>query len=228
MTLYNKNEWKEFRENVKESDGYKCTICGRKEGEVVLQVHHKIYIPGKLPWEYGTENCETVCRGCHAAEHGLIQPKVGWEYHGEEDLGDLIGECQNSGCGNSIRYAYLISHSKWGFLEVGTVCCDNLTDSQIASNNRETQKRYESRKKRFLKSKRWKSEENKMKIKQSLFKIEIENINEYFYLTIHDLKSKKKYYSLDEAKESAFNAIESGKLLEYLDNHRIDYRKKKK
>ncbi|MBL1232819.1 MAG: HNH endonuclease [Flavobacteriales bacterium] len=77
MSLYNRKEWKEYRDNVIESDGGKCVRCGRPDGEVVLQVHHKIYLTGKLPWEYGTENCETLCKGCHAAEHGIIQPKIG-------------------------------------------------------------------------------------------------------------------------------------------------------
>ncbi len=137
MSLYTKIEWKEFRDNVIESDGYKCTICGRDSTEVTLQVHHKIYIEDKLPWEYGLENCETMCKGCHAAEHGIIKPKFGWKYVGEDDLEDLSGTCEN--CGASIRFVHVIYHAKWGFLDVGTLCCDNLTDTEIASNKRETQ-----------------------------------------------------------------------------------------
>lgn len=229
MSLYNRKEWKEFRDNVIETDGFKCTACGRSQGEVILQVHHKIYISGKLPWEYGTENCETLCKGCHAAEYGIIQPKIGWEYIGEDDLGDLIGECENSGCGSAIRYVYLISHPKWGFLEFGTICCDNLTDSEIASNNRETLRRYRSRKARFLKSKRWQEEGSIYKIRQSLFEIKIEEEKEdAFYLTIHELRSKKIYNSLEDVKSAAFDVIESGELYTYLDEKRIPYRKKKK
>ena len=80
MSLYKKIEWKEFRQNVIESDDFKCTSCNRTAKEVVLQVHHKFYIKGKLPWEYGTENCITLCKGCHASEHGIIKPKIGWDY----------------------------------------------------------------------------------------------------------------------------------------------------
>jgi hypothetical protein len=227
VSQYRKSEWKEFRETVIESDGYKCVRCGRKQGDVILQVHHKIYLKGKLPWEYGTENCETLCKGCHAEEHGHIRPKIGWEYLGEDDLEDLVGTCEN--CRTSIRYVYQISHPKWGFMEVGTLCCDNLTDTEIASNNREAKNRYRSRKSRFLKSKRWKYENESLKIKQSLFEIKIEEIQDSHYqLTIHDLKSKVKYESIDEAKEAAFDTIESGSLYEYLDKHKITYRKKKK
>ena len=226
MSLYKKIEWKEFRQNVIESDDFKCTSCNRTAKEVVLQVHHKFYIKGKLPWEYGTENCITLCKGCHASEHGIIKPKIGWDYVGEEDLEDLIGNCEN--CGTSIRYVFLISHWKWGFQEVGTLCCDHLTGTEIASNQRESKQRYKSRKSRFVSSKRWKIEGNKTEIKQSLFDIQIENRNNYSYLTIHKLKSKTKYKTINDAKEAAFDVIESGKLYEYLDKHKINYRKKKK
>lgn len=103
MSLYSQQEWKDFRDNVIESDGFKCTCCGRGQNEVVLQVHHKIYISGKFPWEYGAEKCVTLCKGCHAAEHGIIQPKVGWTFIGEEDYGEFDSTCENSGCGATIR-----------------------------------------------------------------------------------------------------------------------------
>lgn len=147
MSLYHKKEWKEFRDNVIETDGYKCTKCGRGKDEVILQVHHEIYLKGKLPWEYGTKDCTTLCKGCHATEHGIILPKIGWDYVFDYDLESLDGNCQN--CGNSLRYVYLIAHEKWGFMEVGTHCCDYLTATEIASNKRETQKRYKNRKKTF-------------------------------------------------------------------------------
>ncbi|RLD55219.1 MAG: hypothetical protein DRJ01_16945 [Bacteroidetes bacterium] len=226
MTLYTKKEWKEFRDNVIEADGYKCTICGRTSEEVTLQVHHKEYIKGKLPWEYGLDKCQTICKGCHAAEHGIIKPKFGWEYVGDDDLEDLIGTCEN--CGAAIRYVFVVYHKDWGYMDVGTLCCDNLTDTEIASNKRESQQRFKGRKSRFLKSKRWKFSDGKYKIRQSLFDIEIEEVKNYYYLTIHNLKSSRKYESLDEAKSAAFGVIESGELYEYLDKHNISYRKKKR
>ena len=184
---------------------------------------------GKLPWEYGSENCETLCRGCHASEHGIIQLKIGWEFIGEEDSGEFSNQCENSGCGATIRHKFLISHPNWGFLEVGTVCCDNLTDSQIASNKKEAMSRYRSRKVRFLKSKRWKNNDGKYSIKQSLFDVQFNELDENNYqLTIHKLKSKVKYESLELAKEAVFETIESGSLIDYLDKHKIEYRKKKK
>lgn len=225
MSLYKKSQWKEFRRNIIESDGNKCTTCGRSETEVTLQVHHKKYISGRKPWEYGSQDCITLCKGCHAAEHGIIMPKFGWEYIGDDDLGDLSGTCEN--CGASIRYVFLINHENWGTLEVGTYCCDNLTDTNIASNLMESLKSYEDRKERFLKSKRWKVEDNTLKIRQNLFDIEIRQFEKCCNLKIHNLQSNKAYESLNDAKCSAFEVIESGKLIEYLKEKNISFEESK-
>jgi hypothetical protein len=37
-----------------------------------LQVHHKRYINGKLPWEYDNNDLVTVCKGCHSIVHNEI------------------------------------------------------------------------------------------------------------------------------------------------------------
>ena len=112
--------------------------------------------------------------------HGIIQPTFGWEFIGEDDLGDLIGTCENRGCGSSIRYSFTIFHKLWGTLEVGTYCCDNLTDSIVASNLKESKLKFEGRQQRFINSKRWTVEGFIHKIKQGLFNIEIfENDNQF-------------------------------------------------
>jgi len=100
--------WKEFRQSIIESDGHKCSICGANGDGVVLQVHHKKYISGRLPWDYASKDCMTLCRSCHASEHGIIRPKFNWQYLGDEDLGDLIGNCER--CGTDIRYAFYVYH----------------------------------------------------------------------------------------------------------------------
>ncbi|NML55826.1 HNH endonuclease [Chryseobacterium cheonjiense] len=210
---YNSEFWKEFRDSIIESDGYKCSICGKESSKTILQVHHTKYIKGRNLWEYASEDCVTLCKSCHAMEHGKIKPNYGWEYIGDEDLGDLIGECDN--CGSNIRYVFHIYHEKWGALEVGTLCCDNLTDSQEASNLMESVRRFESRKKNFINSIKWKSSEHFHSIKKNLFEIKIDEIDDYFCLTIHNQKSKKRYSSLELAKSSAFEAIENGKFIEY-------------
>lgn len=223
---YKNSLWIEFRESVIELDGCKCSVCGRGRDEVVLQVHHLKYIAGRKPWEYATHECKTLCKSCHASEHGIIMPKFGWEYIGDEDLGDLIGTCDN--CGSSLRYLFYIFHENWGTIGVGTHCCDILTDSKIASNLVESQKRYDDRKKRFLLSKRWREEDGILKIKQSSFNIEIRKNNSNYYLKINDLKSKKAYISMEEAQIKAFDVIESGELMNYFNRHNIPIKNTKK
>ena len=227
MNLYKSNKWKEFRDHVIELDGNKCSICGRVKGDVVLQVHHKEYIKGLKPWEYPTEKCITLCKGCHASEHGIVKPKYGWEYQGYEDLGSLIGICDK--CGSAMRYSFHVFHVNWGTIQVGTYCCDDLTDNQIASNLMESQKRFEERMRRFVNSSRWKSNSDSYTIKQCGFKISINTEGQnIFKITIHSLKSSKIYKSLEEAKIKAFDVIESGEFIKYLNEHNISYNKPKK
>lgn len=76
--LYINEKWYEFSGKVKQRDEYKCLQCGRREPEVILQVHHEIYVKGKAPWEYPLSDCRTLCKGCHAREHKLIEPDKGW------------------------------------------------------------------------------------------------------------------------------------------------------
>lgn len=120
MNEYQGDKWIEFRNAIIESDGGVCNICGKgKNDGAVLQVHHSKYIEGLKPWEYYPQDCETVCKGCHAEIHGKIIPRTGWEYISEEDLGDLSGECDY--CGTELRYLFTIYHENWGCMEVGTV-----------------------------------------------------------------------------------------------------------
>ncbi|WP_266367797.1 HNH endonuclease [Tellurirhabdus rosea] len=217
MNLYKKSQWKVFRDTVFELDGNVCSVCGRSKEETILQVHHKKYIRGRNPWEYATQECITLCRGCHAAEHGLIMPKHGWEYVGDEDLGDLVGKCEC--CGSSLRYIYYILHQDWGVLEVGTHCCDLLTDSNIASNLKESRQRYEERRERFLSSSRWKQNEEILVIKQLGYFIEIRMNGQMFSITINGKRSYKTYQTIDDAKSKVFEVIETGKLMEYFNRN---------
>lgn len=226
MNQYLTNNWKLFRDSIIELDGSKCSVCGRKREEVTLQVHHKRYINGLKPWEYSTEDCITLCRGCHASEHGIIKPKVGWEYIGDEDLGDLIGTCEN--CNSPLRYIFYIFHPDWGTIGVGTHCCDLLTDSNIASNMIESQRRFEERKERFTQSKRWKNHNNNFTLRQGCFDIDISYIQTKFFIEIQGQKSSKPYESLEIAKAKVFDVIESGKLMEYFKKNNIEIIDKRK
>lgn len=105
---YSNVQWIEFRNEMIELDGGVCKRCGRGIGDgVVLQVHHKAYRKGALPWEYSYSDCETLCKGCHGQEHGKVRPSFGWELLGTDDLGELSGVCEF--CSTEIRYVFLFS-----------------------------------------------------------------------------------------------------------------------
>ncbi len=152
MTTYAKllrdPRWKAARAEILELDGNACSKCGAS-GKV-LHVHHSRYIAGLMPWEYPPGLLETLCAGCHAAEHGKIPPRTGWTLLDVEDLGEPSSNCEL--CDTEIRYVFLIQHPQWGFLNVGTVCCDDLTGTAEAC---ETERRMK-RRRRFIESPRWK------------------------------------------------------------------------
>ena len=215
MQNYHSKDWASFRSEVFRLDNHTCTKCGRKSSDgIILQVHHKEYIQGHKPWEYPYELCETICKGCHASIHGIIAPKFGWEHAGWDDLGDLIGTCEC--CGTPIRYVFLIHHQNWHSMEVGEVCCDNLTCSQVASSYMESKRRYDDRRKRFVSSPRWAiNHRNNYQIKHKSFYIEIIGQDEEFKIHINCKTGRMSFPSLLEAKIKVFDVIESGELKNY-------------
>lgn len=124
---YTNDNWFKFSNSIMKRDSFKCLKCGRGKREVVLQTHHKVYRPNLEPWEYPSSDCITLCKGCHAEHHGLIEPKTGWTLISIDDLGGLYGICEKNGCGNDIRYEHLIYHPKFGYKAVGSTCVEFLT-----------------------------------------------------------------------------------------------------
>lgn len=203
--------WRDYREEILFIDGYKCVQCGKTKSDgVVLQIHHKEYIPGRKPWEYPFKLCETLCKGCHAAEHGHIMPKYGWEYLGYRDLGDLTGECEK--CETDIRYAYLVWHKNWGCMEVGVLCCDDMTGTKEASED----KKKEERKKRFIESSRWKNKGSVFLIKQDKIPVKIYGVKDGWKIQMSTINGNHIYKDIDSAKGAAFDFIASGKAREFL------------
>jgi len=121
---YNEN-WFEFSDAVQRRDGYKCLKCGRKKGETILQTHHRLYRYGLKVWEYPLSDCVTLCKGCHAQEHGIVEPTDGWTLIEIVDLEGLDGICEK--CGTEIRYEHLVYHPKCGYKTVGSTCVEFLT-----------------------------------------------------------------------------------------------------
>jgi len=216
---YRAEEWDLFREKVLELDGYCCQRChrGRADG-VTLQVHHLEYEPGRLPWEYPSSACETVCKGCHAQIHGKIRPSVGWELLGREDSGDLCENCEN--CGTDIRYVFHIWHPAWESMAVGEICCDHLTGTEIASNFIESQRRFQSRLKRFASSTRWEHGSHSVGITQGGIRVEIrETVPSGFQIYMNWMPGSRIFPTQEKAKKIAFEVIENGSAARYLAKH---------
>ncbi len=212
MRHYYRKDWQKFRDEVIELDGGVCRRCGRGPLQgAILQVHHKTYLPGKMPWEYPYGYCETLCRGCHASEHGIVRPFQGWVCVGDDDLGDLSGECDL--CGTQIRYVFFVQHEKWPAMEVGEICCDHLTQTSEASDYMDSKRRYALRESRFISSSRWKrNQDGLLSLMQKGQHISLEKVSENFRLTVNQVTGKKFFKSEEECKRYIFKIIENGTL----------------
>lgn len=214
---YTGREWKAFRAEVIELDDERCRRCKRGIAEgVVLQVHHLRYSPRKRPWEYSYSDCETLCKSCHAQLHGHVRPSFGWDYVGDDDLGELSGTCDY--CGTEIRYVFHIQHPSWEPLEVGTICCDNLTGTVLASNHMESLRRFQTRQSRFLESPRWQKEMNSSSIRQKGNDITILNSGSVFRIVMNKKMGRREFSTLKAAKEAVFEVIENGKAEQYFNS----------
>jgi 5-methylcytosine-specific restriction endonuclease McrA len=65
-------KWKIKASYIRKRDNHMCCRCGKKSHR--LQVHHKKYIDGLMPWEYENDLLESLCSTCHKKEHN-IKPK---------------------------------------------------------------------------------------------------------------------------------------------------------
>jgi hypothetical protein len=211
LAQYRLREWRELREQIFKIDSYTCQRCFRaKTDGAILQVHHKNYFKGRKPWDYPLGMLETICKGCHAAEHGIIAPRVGWEFLGCDDLGGLDGHCDL--CGTEIRHVYFVSHPNWHVLNVGTDCCDRLTESNLASEDERKRRNFNQRKKTFISSNKWYKTAYGLDARQDhgvLFLIE--SLGEKFKLIVNYVKGNKLFESKVDAKAAAFDFMNKDK-----------------
>ena len=62
--------WKERRSEILQRDDYTCQRCyADRSDDVLLNVHHKYYIEGRMPWDYPDDALVTLCEECHKREH---------------------------------------------------------------------------------------------------------------------------------------------------------------
>lgn len=219
--LYQNKKWFEFSDIVQKRDGYKCLKCNRKKGQVSLQTHHLVYKYGLEVWNYPYSDCITLCKGCHAIEHRLIEPSDGWTLIAIYDLTEQTGICQANGCGKSIRYEHLIYRPNYGFKIVGSTCVHYLTRDEIffSENLLSLYKNISH----FVSSSVWKINFTKYKTPffvttHSHHQIRIYGSENYFSFQVAIKKKGKKFFnykdfvkvhnkSLDSVKELAYIAL---------------------
>lgn len=217
MNPYQHTQWHQFRDEVIKLDEGKCVRCFRSRLDgAVLQVHHKQYSPGRMPWQYKFDECETLCRGCHAEEHGKIMPQSGWEWYAVQDLEDLVGECEL--CGTHLRYLHLIGHKNWHSMEVGIDCCDRLTGTLEAAEFNDKYVKTNQARKRFVDSTRWKQIGDSLwRIRQNGIEVYIALKNGAYSISMNDISGKVQFQSLVDAKIRAFNTINSGEAAAHIE-----------
>lgn len=214
--LYADKKWAAYRERVIALDGGECIDCGRSRLDgVVLQVHHKVYINGRKPWEYDPSDCETLCKGCHAREHGEIRPNTGWEYVGEDDLGDLLGSCEL--CNTAIRYVHYVQHEHWEQMGVGTDCCDNLTGTEEATQARKRMGRF----RRFMSSERWSPDAKGQRTSYKGFKVIVVIGADSCKLQINGVVGQRQHENLATAQQYLFDFIDKGEARDFFKNKEL-------
>ena len=218
MDPYRHADWKRFREEVIKLDRGRCVRCSRSCSDgVVLQVHHKAYVAGRLPWQYAYDECETLCKGCHAEEHGIIMPRSGWISMGGDDLGEYPADtCEF--CGTDLRHIFLIQHPNWGSMSVGTVCHDKLTGTSDAREFHDRSEKLGQKLKRFVSSPRWeKLRSGELAIEQQNIWLRVAPHGAGFRVLMDAAVGKTEYPTILEAKMKAFELIETGAAAAYLE-----------
>jgi hypothetical protein len=166
-----------------------------------------------------TTECETLCKGCHAEEHGKVTPQSGWELIGSDDLGGLNGNCEL--CGTELRYIFLIDHENWTAIAVGTDCCDKLTATNEASSFLDGYVKTNDRRKKFVSSTRWRQlNSSELTVSQKGIAVCISLSNGKYRISMDGVTGRMEYESLIDAKIEAFNSIESGKASKYLESRK--------
>ncbi len=79
---YKHPNWQKKRLEILSRDNFKCLGCD--DGNKTLNVHHRIYITGREPWDYHESLLATLCEDCHKDIHeGEDRCSNDWIGHGE-------------------------------------------------------------------------------------------------------------------------------------------------
>lgn len=63
--LLKDRRWQRKRLEVLNAAGWECQGCGDADSGNQLHVHHRRYVRGRKPWEYGVDELLALCERCH-------------------------------------------------------------------------------------------------------------------------------------------------------------------
>lgn len=61
--------WQRKRLEILDLNDFSCENCG--DSEATLHVHHKLYIKGRMAWDYNSDQLASLCEACHQSEHAF-------------------------------------------------------------------------------------------------------------------------------------------------------------
>lgn len=215
MRDYRSPGWQAVKARMIEMAEGRCERCGKSRADgAVLQVHHHKYRPGARVWEYGIEELEVVCKGCHAVEHGIIRPWWGWAEDSVENLWPDTQDCDV--CGTTIQHVHSISRPGWGSLEVGSDCAERMcSDGRSEPEDLEIRRRV-ARRRTFLASPRWQVEDRRHTIVQKSIEIELCESGGEWRIRVLDQLGKRSWPDALSARSGLFTLIDDGKLYEWV------------
>lgn len=100
-------------------------------------------------------------------------------------------------------------------MEVRTICCDNLTGTEIPSSKVESITCYNSRLNRFMSSVRWTLDNGDLVICQKGIDVGIVLVEKSVRLRLDGVTGKIDHLTIEDAKRAIFAFIESGKADEW-------------
>jgi len=63
--------WQRRRLEIMQRAGFICEECVAQDHRT-LNVHHKVYRRGAMPWEYTDDELECLCEDCHRKRHAHV------------------------------------------------------------------------------------------------------------------------------------------------------------
>jgi hypothetical protein len=90
--------WQRKRLKILERDGWRCQNpkCRHPDDDAVfLVVHHHVYLPDKMAWEYADAELTTFCHRCHGNMHRKDNESLArfmeGEFYSWKELSPLLG-----------------------------------------------------------------------------------------------------------------------------------------